>query len=329
MKKKTRKKKKSFKSLELSSNRPLSKTVPAPKLSSDKAPTPPALSPEVLPSVSEGGGILQNYMARISKIPVLSRQEEHDLAVAYYETKNPEIAKRLAQSNLRFVVKVVAEYSRFSSKVMDLIQEGNIGLVRAVKEFNPYKGARLITYAVWWIRGYVQEYLMRQHSIVRLGTNKKQQRLFYLLQKEKQFLDHYPKQKFLPDLAKQTGNKIQAVEQMKELVLKKDLSLDQPIRKDKPGQSFLDLQEDNFSLEEDISLKQLSQILRAEMGKMEKDLNSKEKSIIKNRFLKEPPATLQEIADEFQVTREAIRQSEERLMKKLKRKLIPILKKPF
>ena len=289
----------------------------------------PVLTPKVLPSISEGGSVLQNYMARILKIPILSKEEEYNLAVTYYKTKNPEIAKQLIQSNLRFVVKVVAEYSRFSSKVMDLIQEGNIGLVRAVQEFNPYKGARLITYAVWWIRGYIQEYLMKQHSIVRLGTNKKQQRLFYLLQKEKQLLDQYPHQKLLPDLAKKTGNQVQAVEQMKEIVLKKDLSLDQPIRQNGDNKSFLDLQENDFSLEESLSAKQISQILRTEINKMEKDLNPKEKSIIKNRFLRESPATLQEIADEFQVTREAIRQSEERLMKKLREKLIPILKKTF
>ena len=102
------------------------------------------LSPEVIPSVSEGGSALQNYMARISQIPLLTREEEHQLAVAYFETKDPLAGKQLIQSNLRFVVKVAAEYSRFSSKVMDLIQEGNIGLIRAVQEFNPYKGARLI-----------------------------------------------------------------------------------------------------------------------------------------------------------------------------------------
>ena len=287
------------------------------------------LTPEVLPSISEGGSVLQNYMARISKIPVLSKKEEYDLAAAYYKTKNPQIAKQLTQSNLRFVVKVVAEYSRFSSKVMDLIQEGNIGLLRAVKEFNPYKGARLITYAVWWIRGYIQEYLMRQHSIVRLGTNKKQQRLFYLLQKQKQLLDAYPRQKLLPDLAKQTENQIKAVEQMREVVLKKDLSLDQPINTQGGGASFLDLQEDKFSLDEVISSQQMSQALRRQLKKIEHKLNKKEKSILKNRLLREAPYTLQRIADEFGVSREAIRQSEERLMKKLKRKLIPALKKPF
>lgn len=292
-----------------------------------------ALSPEVLPSVSEGGNALQNYMARISKIPLLSREEEFKLAVAYFENKDPKAGQMLVQSNLRFVVKVVAEYSRFSSKVMDLIQEGNIGLIRAVQEFNPYKGARLITYAVWWIKGYVQEYLMRQHSIVRLGTSKKQQKLFYLLQREKQKLEEYPAQRLLPDLAQKVQSRVQDVEQMKEVVLKKDLSLDQSITSSKGqdiGTTFLDIQADSSSsLYEDLSFQQMNRLLKGQLKNMEKDFSEKENHIIKNRLLKEPPDTLQEIADLFNVTREAIRQSEERLLKKLRKKLIPILKKPY
>ena len=288
-----------------------------------------SLSPEVIPSISEGGSILQNYMARISKIPVLSKQEEYELAVAYFETKDPAAGRKLIQSNLRFVVKVVAEYSKLSSKVMDLIQEGNMGLVRAVQEFNPYKGAKLITYAVWWIKGYIQEYLMKHHSIVRIGTNKKQQRLFYLLQKEKRQLEKYAQNRLLPNLAKQTQTNIHDVEKMKEVVLKKDLSLDQSIGQS-GGKSFLDLQaDDSSSLDENLSLQQMSRFLKTHLKNMEKEFNEKEKKIIINRFLKEPPATLQEIANDFNVTREAIRQSEERLMKKLREKLIPILKKPY
>ena len=287
------------------------------------------LSPEVLPSVSEGGSALQNYMARISKIPLLSKEEEQSLAVAYFETGNPEIGKRLIQSNLRFVVKVVAEYSKFSSKVMDLIQEGNIGLIRAVQEFNPYKGARLITYAVWWIRGYIQEYLMRHHSIVRLGTNKKQQRLFYLLTKEKRKLEEYSQNRLLPVLATQTQTEVQDVEKMKEVVLKKDFSLDQPIS-EKEGKRFLDLEKDtSFSMDEELSLHQMSEVLKKHLKNMEKDFSSKENTIIQERLLKDPPKTLQEIADKFHITREAVRQSEERLMKKLREKLVPLLKKPF
>ena len=289
----------------------------------------PILSPEVIPSVTEGGSALQNYMARISKIPILSKEEEYQLAVAYYNTKDPETAKKLIQSNLRFVVKVAVEYSKFSSKIMDLIQEGNIGLMRALKEFNPYKGARLITYAVWWIRGYIQEYLMRHHSIVRLGTNKKQQRLFYLLQKEKQKLEDYSHRRLLPSLAEETKTKLKDVEQMKEIVLKKDFSLDQPVNSEKGGKSFLDFQQEELSIDENLSLYQMSKLLKKHLKALEPEWNEKEKSIIENRLLKDPPKTLQEIADEFNVTREAIRQSEERLMKKLKEKLIPILKKPY
>ena len=287
-----------------------------------------SLSPEILPSVSEGGSTLQNYMARISKIPLLTKEEEHQLAVTYFETKDPVVGRQLIQSNLRFVVKVVAEYSKFSSKVMDLIQEGNIGLIRAVQEFNPYKGARLITYAVWWIRGYIQEYLMRHHSIVRLGTNKKQQRLFYLLQKEKQKLDEYSQSRLLPTLAKQTRTKVQDVEKMKEVVLRRDLSLDQSISQGS-DKTFLDVQKDPSSLYEELSLQQMSELLKSQLKNMEKDLSEKENKIIQDRLLRDPPRTLQEIADDFNVTREAIRQSEERLMKKLKKKLVPIFKKPY
>lgn len=294
-----------------------------------KNPKAPSLSPEVIPSVSEGGSALQNHLARISKIPLLSKQEEYDLAVAYFERKDPEAGRKLIQSNLRFVVKIVAEYSKFSSKVMDLIQEGNMGLIRAVQEFNPYKGAKLITYAVWWIRGYIQEYLMRHHSIVRLGTNKKQQRLFYLLQKEKQKLEEYPQSRLLPAMAKQTQTKVQDVEKLKEVVLRKDLSLDQSIGKEQ-GKRFLDMQPDNsYSLYESLSLKQMSKLLRTHLKNMKKEFNEKENKIIKDRLLKDPPSTLQEIANDFSVSREAIRQVEERLMKKLKKKLIPILKKPY
>ena len=268
-------------------------------------------------------------MMRISRTPLLTREEEYKLAVAYFETKDPQIGKQLVQSNLRFVVKVAVEYSKFTSKVMDLIQEGNIGLIKAVREFNPYKGARLITYAVWWIRGYIQEYLMRHHSIVRIGTNKKQQKLFYLLTKEKQKLEEYSENKFLPVLAKETQTKIQDVAKMNELVKKKDFSLDQFINKES-GKTFLETQPDKASsLYEELSLRQMSRLLKKHLKDMEKDLSEKENAIIKKRFLKDPPHTLQNLADEFQVTREAIRQNEERLMKKLRIKLIPLLKKPY
>ena len=288
------------------------------------------LFPEVIPSVPRGGeSTIRAYLHRISRIPMLTKEEEYKLTVRYHETKDVEIAQKLIQSNLRFVVKIASEYSRFNSRIMDLIQEGNIGLLKAVHEFNPYKGARLITYAVWWIRGYIQEYLIRHHSIVRLGTNKKQRKLFYLLQKEKQALDQFDRSKLLPAIALSTQSTEKEVEEMEQLILKKDLSFDKPLKSDSAS-TFLDLQASNsLSIEDELSLQEQGLLLRKHLKKMEEDLNEKEKLILKNRLLRDPPATLQEVANEFGVTREAIRQVEQRLFKKLREKLIPILKKSY
>ena len=149
---------------------------------------------EVIPLAAEEKGLattdpLSMYLNEIRKYPLLTREQEVEIAKKYYETKDPALAQTLVKSNLRFVVKVAAEYAKFSSKLIDVIQEGNVGLMHAVKEFNPYKGNRLITYAVWWIRGYIQEYLMRQFSMVRIGTTANQRKLFYQLQRQKKELE--------------------------------------------------------------------------------------------------------------------------------------------
>ena len=140
-----------------------------------------AVVPNLQRSVSTTHDPLTLYLNEIRKYPLLTKEQESELAKKYYETKDPKLAQTLVKSNLRFVVKVAAEYAKFSSKLIDVIQEGNVGLMHAVKEFNPYKGNRLITYAVWWIRGYIQEYLMRQFSMVRIGTTANQRKLFYQL----------------------------------------------------------------------------------------------------------------------------------------------------
>ena len=130
-----------------------------------------------------------SYMAEIRKYPLLTREQESELAKKYFETKDPQAAQALVTANLRFVVKVALDYSRFGARLIDLVQEGNMGLMHAVRDFNPYKGVRLITYAVWWIRGYIQEYLMKQYSLVKIGTTQNQKKLFYQLQKQKEALE--------------------------------------------------------------------------------------------------------------------------------------------
>ncbi|MEK6628837.1 MAG: sigma-70 family RNA polymerase sigma factor, partial [Bdellovibrionota bacterium] len=143
------------------------------------------LTPTLEKSIARVQDPLTLYLTEIRKYPLLSREQESEIAKKYFETKDPNLAQTLVKSNLRFVVKIAAEYAKFSSKLIDVIQEGNVGLMHAVKEFNPYKGNRLITYAVWWIRGYIQEYLMRQFSMVRIGTTANQRKLFYQLQRQK------------------------------------------------------------------------------------------------------------------------------------------------
>ena len=289
---------------------------------------PPAREPSKT-ETPPAGSALKSYIHFISRFPLLTREEEYKLAVEYYEKKTKKAAEKLVQSNLRFVIKVVGEYGKFSSKIMDLIQEGNLGLIKAVREFNPYKGVRLITYAVWWIKGYIQEYLIRQHSVVRIGTNKKEKMLYYLLQKEKDTLDQLTHTKLLPEISRYTKTPLKELETMKQRVFHKDISLSQPIKTGSTT-TLLDFQEDKTQnrFEEEFSDARQAALLRKALKKIEPDLTKKEKIILRQRLLKQNPDTLQQIADTFQVTREAIRQSEERLMEKLRKNLIPVLKKP-
>ena len=299
------------------------------KKDQNSLPTTPSITPSTTPS-TQASTALQAYLNRISRLPLLTKEEEYKWAVRYYENKDPKAAEVLIESNLRFVISVAKRYSKFSSKLMDLIQEGNVGLLKAVQEFNPYKGVRLITYAVWWIRGYIQEYLLRNYSMVRIGTNKKQKKLFYALQKEKEKFDQFSERSLLPIIADQTNTLPEEVREMRQRILTKDTSLDQKLNSQSQN-SFLDLQVDESSLEteEAISEQQQSRQIQTHLKKMESQLNTKEKYILKHRLLNESPYTLQKIADQFNVTREAVRQMEERLMKKIKKELIPVLKKPY
>ena len=269
---------------------------------------------------------LQNYLHWISRFPLLSREEEYKLAVQYYEKKDPKAAEKLVQSNLRFVVKTAGDFSRFGSQIMDLIQEGNVGLIKAVQEFNPYKETRLITYAAWWIKGCIQEYLLRRHSLVRIGAGKKEKALYYLLQREKDALNQFTQIKSLPA---GSGNiSLKDIERMKQRVFAKDLSLNQPIR---PGSavSLLDFQEDKTQADWDDKLSDARQAAVLKKALKDIDLSPPEKAVLQNRLLNRTPDTLQKIADSFQVSREAIRQTERRLMQKLRKRLIPLLKKPY
>ncbi len=263
---------------------------------------------------------LQAYLAEVRNYPLLSKEEEKRLALEFYRTKDQKIAQKLVTSNLRFVVKIAAEYSKFGAKLIDLIQEGNMGLMHAVKEFNPHKDVKLITYAVWWIRGHIQEYLMKQHSLVKIGTTNAQKKLFYKLNKEKQKMLREGLDPDVKLLSSRLGVSENDVNIMEERLSGGDVSLDQPVG---AGNTtlILDQQSDESheQIEEEINLKENLELLSEALNRLKDSLTEREVLLLKKRVLTDDPMTLNEIGEELGVTREAIRQSEDRLIKKIKK----------
>ena len=257
----------------------------------------------------------QVYLREISQFPVLSKEQEVELSKKFYETRDPQIAQILARSNLRFVVKVAAEYTRFGARLLDLIQEGNIGLLHAIKEFNPYRGTRLITYAVWWIKGYIQEYLLRQYSLVRIGTNAKQRKLFYLLKKEQERLAQIPYGERI-QLLTHSGFKEKEVQDMRQRIKERDAPWESTMEKETPG-----LSTEKSSMEEHLSFSQEKTLLKESLKHLRPKLKTKELFVLENRLLCDKPMTLQEIGNKFSVSREAVRQTESNLIKKIKKEL--------
>ena len=263
---------------------------------------------------------IATYLAEIRKYPLLTREQEQELARRYRETGDPKAAEMLVTSNLRFVVKVAAEYSRFGAKLIDLVQEGNVGLMHAVREFNPYKGVRLITYAVWWILGYIQEYLMRQYSLVRIGTTQNQRKLFYRLQKERDLLSASGQEPTVALLAGRLGVTEEEVETMTKRLSGRDLSLNQPLDQENPGASLLDRESaTDQPIDESIGEQEEMMVLRENIEKLRPGLSEKEIYLLEKRVLSDEPLTLQEIGDHYGVTREAVRQLEARLILKIKK----------
>lgn len=272
--------------------------------------------PSDLAPLAEG---LSSYLANVNKYPLLTREQEEIIAKRYYAEKNPKDAEILVTANLRFVVKVAADYSKFGTKLLDLIQEGNVGLMHAVKEFNPYKGVRLITYAVWWIRGYIQEYLMRQHSMVRIGTTQNQRKLFYHLKKEKNMLDKLGQESSVKMLATKLGVPEEDVRMMEERMSGGDISLDAPVSDDnETSRMSLESNDDEIPIDEEMARRESLRLLEDKIANLRPTLSDKEITLLEDRLLADEPITLQDIGEKWGVTREAVRQMESRLLKKIK-----------
>jgi RNA polymerase sigma-32 factor len=265
---------------------------------------------------------LQRYLAELRKYPLMSREEEREVAIKAYENQNIEARNRLVTSNLRLVVKIAMEYRRAYSQILDLIQEGNAGLVQAVNRFNPYRGVKLSTYSAWWIRAYILKFLMDNKSLVRMGTTDAQRKLFFRLRGEAEKL-YALTQKFDANLlAEKIGVQPQDVIEMQQRLTKSDVSLDSKVNEDGDSRQ-VDLL---FSESEDASSvlerEQLLKILRKEMKIIEKDLNERDAYIFHNRIMSDDPITLQDVGDKYGITRERARQLEARVIKKIKDRII-------
>lgn len=266
---------------------------------------------------------LAKYMAEVGRYPLLTQEEEKALALRFYESRDPQDAQKLVTSNLRFVIKIALEYSKFGARLIDIIQEGNLGLMQAVKEFNPYKGVRLITYAVWWIRGQIQEYLLRHYSMVRIGTSAKERKLFYQLQREKDQLERMGFEAGIAQLSGRLGIDAEDVKQMGQRVMQRDVSLSAPssfsddIHLEDSQAAPMEMQADEI-----VGFKEELGLLRSKLEEIRPELNNREQYLLEKRLLAEEPMTLQQIGSRYGITREAARQMEVRLIEKIRQKFL-------
>ena len=266
--------------------------------------------------------LLKAYLMEVKKYPLLSPEEEKRLAIKYFEEGDTDAASSLVKANLRFVIKIAAEYFKFGSKLIDLIQEGNIGLIHAVKEYNPYKGVRLTSYAVWWIRGYIKEYLLKNYSPVKIATTQSQRKIFYNLQNEIKKLELEGFQPTTKLLSQRMDVPEKDVETMKARMASKPVSLDATLgRSGDSHVRLIDMQvgeKSEDSIDESLSLKEELASLKKHIHQIRPFLNEKELYILDNRLLSDKSMTLKEVGDVYGITRERVRQIENRLIQKLR-----------
>jgi RNA polymerase sigma-32 factor len=269
---------------------------------------------------------LRAYMAEVQRHPVLSREDEHDLAVHYRETGDVDAAYKLVASNLRLVVKIAHEYRHTAFQLLDLVQEGNMGLMQAVKKYDPWKGVKLSSYAAWWIRAYIIRFIMENWRMVKLGTTQAQRKLFFNLAKEREKLLARGIEPTPRLLAKNLQVEEKDVEEMSARMAADDLSLDAPLGHDddESRQTRLDrvVDDGRTSPDQAIGDEQLRRIFREKLEAFAKTItDEKERYIYQHRLLPpdgEAPLTLQEIGDRFKLTRERARQIEAKLTGRLR-----------
>jgi RNA polymerase sigma-32 factor len=260
----------------------------------------------------------EHYMAQVNRFDLLNITEEHELATRHQRDNDMEAAHSLVCANLRFVVKVANEYRGYGLRLLDLVQEGNIGLMLAVKKFDPARGTRLITYAVWWIRAYIQNYIMRSWSLVKIGTTQMQRKLFFKLAQTRNALRNLTGSEQLEDVARELEVNENVVAEMSQRMGSRDTSLDVELTEGE-GYTMLNTLADENDNQEDLLLAHEEQQLNTKRTSIALEiLKPRERRIIEQRILTDSPKTLQDLADEFGVSRERIRQIEQNALNKLR-----------
>ena len=274
-----------------------------------------------LPIVSEGG--LARYLAEIRKFPLLDPQEEYMLAKRWREHEDTAAAHKLVTSHLRLVAKIAMGYRGYGLPVSELISEGNVGMMQAVKRFEPDRGFRLATYAMWWIRAAIQEYILHSWSLVKMGTTAAQKKLFFNLRKLKGQLQAIEEGDLSPENVKKIATDLNVTEEdvvnMNRRLAAPDHSLNAPLKIDGDGEWQDWLVDESDSQEIVLAEQQELSKRRKLLSHAMKSLNSRERHILTERRLKEEPTTLEDLSKEYGISRERVRQIEVRAFEKLQR----------
>ncbi len=287
----------------------------------------PVLDPE--PELSESEPLeialydpLRRYLTEINRFTALSREEEHELAVQYHATGDRETAYRLVTSNLKLVVKIAMIYHKVYRNLLDLIQEGNLGLIQAVKRFDPYRGTRLPTYAAWWIKAYILKFLLDNSRMVKIGTTNARRKILMNLNREKRELEAkgiVPTSKLLAENLGVDEDDLREVEQG---MSGGDISLDAPINEDGDAHYIDTLRLMEASVDEKIAQGEFRELLEKRFAEFAETLSERERVILNRRLIADEPETLQQIADRYGISREAVRVAEKKLIAKLKNYMI-------
>jgi RNA polymerase sigma-32 factor len=288
----------------------------------------PAKGGSTMPSLSGEQG-LNRYLAEIKKFPVLSAEQEYMLAKRYVEHGDPEAARQLVSSHLRLVAKIAMGYRGYGLPVSELISEGNIGLMQGVKKFEPDRGFRLATYAMWWIKASIQEFILRSWSLVKMGTTAAQKKLFFNLRRMKKNLDAYEDSDLQPKQVKAIATKLgvsesEVVNMNRRMMMGGDASLNVSFNEDGEGQ-WQDMLQDDAPLQDTLVADAQEATQRhALLAEAMESLNEREQHILTQRRLIDEPRTLEELSQEYNVSRERVRQIEVRAFEKLQKTMLRI-----